>query len=131
GDGLLLFGRRACLEVLLQRPVSIEAEAKIGMLRGELHRFVDNAAMDGGHLSLIVRIAHVEVNVGDEEKRPFLLRIDECFGVLLVPRDFGRSMRGEFGNREGQLILAEVLVRCESLMIMLARESEVDGSAAL
>ena len=119
GDGALLLGRRARIEVLLQRPVSIEAEAKIRMLRDQLHGLIDDAAVDGGHFSLVVGISDIKMNVRDEEERPLLLRIDESFFVLLAPGNFCCGMRGKFGNREGKFFLAEILARVE----------EPDGSA--
>ena len=99
-DGALLLRRRARIEVLLQRPVSIEAEAKIRMLRDQLHGLVDDAAVDGGDFSLVVGIADIEMNVGHKEERPLLLRIDESFFVLLAPGNFRRSMRGNSGTEK-------------------------------
>ena len=52
GDGALLLDRRARIEVLLQRPVSVQAEAKIRMLRDELHGFID----DAGHFEKLAII---------------------------------------------------------------------------
>jgi hypothetical protein len=46
------------------------------MLHGQIDRFIENAALNGGDLCLLVGIAHIKMNVRNEEERPLFLRLN-------------------------------------------------------
>ena len=78
----LLFCGRTCLQKLFQRPFSVQTEAEIRMLRRQVHRFVDDSALDGHNFCLVVRISDIEMGVGNQIQCPFLLW-DNRKGLLL------------------------------------------------
>src|SRR6185312_11992899 len=102
--------------------------AEGGVRGGHLHRFIDDMAVNGGNLRLIVRVSDVEMDVRNEIQRPLLLG-SECGLVTLLPSppDLGFGSGGELGNLKFEAAFTDGAAGLDRVVIGFAADGELNN----
>src|SRR5579859_6003075 len=119
------------MQKLVQVPLAVRAETEGRMLGNQIHCLIENAALDGRDLRLVIGIAHIKMHVRHKKERPFLLRLERLLHMRRVPihnhSKLGLRIACELGNLEGNTLFPEVLIGVERLAESVARNGKLNA----
>ena len=133
-DDSLLLRWRARLQKLFQVPLAVGAEPEGGMFFNQIHRLIENSALNGRDLGLVIRVADVEMDMRRQKERPFLLRLQSLRHIRRVSIH-GHTYPGwrfgaKLGDVETDALLSAVLVAQQGMREGLPCDGKVYASGA-
>src|SRR5271155_4200162 len=104
------------------------------MLLSQIHRLIENTALNGGDLCLIVRITNVEVNVRNKEERPFLLGLNGLANMHRLSIETHREAGWRIGLKlrycYGKALFAKILIGMQRISVVVTGDFKINFSGA-
>src|ERR1700730_12207465 len=122
------------MQKLVQVPLAVRAETEGRVLPNQIHCLIENAALDGRHLRLVIAIAHIKMHVRHKKERPFLLRLERLLHLRRVPihnhSKTGLGIGCEPGNLERNTLFSELLISVEQRTVSVTCKGELNSPRA-